>query len=64
MVAVHPHSEAGPFTHTKTTPTWETYRLVGTLDGHLRAYRHPQLPAVVTSATDGAGRPAGTSILA
>ena len=31
--------------HTKATPTWETYRLVGTLDGHLVAYRHPQLPA-------------------
>ena len=30
-------------------PTWETYRLVGTLDGHLAAYRHPQLPAAVTT---------------
>ena len=36
--------------HTKATPTWETYRLVGTLDGHLGAYRHPQLPASVSTA--------------
>ena len=50
--------------HTKTTPTWETYRLAGTLDGHLSAYRHPQLPASVSSAGAAAGRPAGTSILA
>jgi hypothetical protein len=50
--------------HTKTTPTWETYRLVGTLDGHLRTYRHPQLPAVVTTASEAACRPTGTSILA
>ena len=34
--------------HTKSTPTWETYRLVGTLDGHLGRYRHPQLPAAVS----------------
>ena len=50
--------------HTKASPTWETYRLVGTLDGHLGAYRHPQLPAVVTSATETADRPTRTSILA
>ncbi len=50
--------------HTKTTPTWETYRLVGTLDGHLGAYRHRQVPAVVTSAAEEASWPAGTSILA
>ena len=50
--------------HTKTTPSWETFRLVGTLDGHLGAYRHPQLPAVVSTATAAAGRPAGTSMLA
>ena len=31
--------------HTKTKPVWETYRLVGTLDGHLGTYRHPLLPA-------------------
>jgi hypothetical protein len=50
--------------HTKTTPAWETYRLVGTLKGHLGAYRHPQLPAVVTNATEAAEAPVGTSILA
>lgn len=26
--------------HTKTTPSWETWRLVGTLAGHLSAYAH------------------------
>ena len=50
--------------HTKTTPTWETYRLVGTLDGHLGAYRHPQLPASVSTGVAAAGQPPGTSILA
>jgi hypothetical protein len=50
--------------HTKATPVWETYRLVGTLDGHLQAYRHPQLPASVSTAVVAATRPAGTSILA
>ena len=48
--------------HTKTKPTWETYRLVGTLDGHLTTYRHPGLPAAV-SAGQAAGPPVGTSIL-
>jgi hypothetical protein len=48
--------------HTKTRPGWETWRLVGTLDGHLNAYRHPQLPTSVGSAA--AGFPAGTSVLA
>ncbi|HYR12962.1 MAG TPA: hypothetical protein VEQ67_01920 [Mycobacterium sp.] len=50
--------------HTKATPVWETYRLVGTLDGHLGAYRHPQLPTSVSTAPDAAGQPVGTSILA
>jgi hypothetical protein len=49
--------------HTKATLVWETYRLVGTLDGHLAAYRHPQLPAEVSTALDAAGEPAGTSVL-
>ena len=35
--------------HTKTRPVWETWRLVGTLDGHLDAYRHPHLPTSVSS---------------
>jgi hypothetical protein len=50
--------------HTKPSQVWETYRLVGTLDGHLAAYRHPELPDTVTTATAAAGQPPGTSILA
>jgi hypothetical protein len=50
--------------HTKARPVWETWRLVGTLDGHLNTYRHPQLPAAVSTAIAAAGQPAGTSILA
>jgi len=49
--------------HTKARPVWETYRLVGTLDGHLAAYRHRQLPADVLTAGTAAAVPAGTSIL-
>jgi hypothetical protein len=49
--------------HTKKSPVWETWRLVGTLDGHLNAYRHPQLPASAIAA-GAAGQAAGTSILA
>ncbi|WP_239645512.1 transposase [Mycobacterium sp. UM_CSW] len=49
--------------HTKSRPTWETYRLVGTLDGHLGEYRHPGLPAAVSTATAATGRVAGTSVL-
>ncbi|BBZ13167.1 transposase [Mycobacterium branderi] len=50
--------------HTKDQPTWETYRLVGTLDGHLDTYRDRQLPAEVSTAHQAAGQPGGTSILA
>jgi len=50
--------------HTKATPVWETYRLAGTLDGHLQAYRHPQLPTSVNTPLEAADQPAGTSILA
>ena len=50
--------------HTKATPTWETWRLVGTLDGHLAAYRHRWLPALVRTASAAATEPAGTSIVA
>jgi hypothetical protein len=49
--------------HTKTTPVWETWRLVGTLDGHLAGYRHRQLAAAVSTAAEAARQPAGTSIL-
>ena len=44
--------------HTKASQVWETWRLVGTLNGHLDSYRHPQLS---TSVTD--GRRGCTSIL-
>jgi len=50
--------------HTKATAVWETWRLVGTLDGHLEAYRHRELTAAVTTALDAGAQPAGTSILA
>jgi hypothetical protein len=50
--------------YTKTRPVWETYRLVGTLDGHLAAYRHPGLPVAVTTAVEATGQPTGTSLLA
>ena len=49
--------------HTKATSVWETYRLVGTLAGHLATYRHPQLPAPTSVALDAASQPAGTSVL-
>jgi len=50
--------------HTKSRPVWETYRLVGTVDGHLDTYRHPRLPAEITTGAAAAAQPAGTSILA
>lgn len=50
--------------HTKDQPTWETYRLVGSLDGHLSAYRHRQLPAGVRTAQQAAAQPIGSSVLA
>jgi hypothetical protein len=40
--------------HTKTTPVWETWRLAGSLDGHLAIYRHPELPSDVVTAADAA----------
>lgn len=49
--------------HTKAQPTWETYRLAGTLDGHLNTHRHRALPADI-SAAEAAELPAGTSVLA
>jgi transposase len=50
--------------HTKEQPTWETYRLVGTLAGHLATYGHCQLPAEVRTAHQAADQPADASILA
>lgn len=42
--------------HTKARPAWETWRLVGTLDGHLATFRHSQLPEGVTTAVAAAPR--------
>ncbi len=50
--------------HTKTSPVWETWRLVGTLEGHLAGYRHPDLSASVSTAIAAGALPAGTSVLA
>ena len=50
--------------HTKAAPTWETFRLVGTLDGHLAAYRHPDLPEQVSTSAEAAALPAGGGVLA
>ena len=50
--------------HTKTARAWETYRLVGTLDGHLGAYWRPRSTASVSTAWAAAGQLAGTSVLA
>jgi hypothetical protein len=50
--------------HTKTKPTWETYRLVGALDGHLDTYRHPDLPPGITTSAAAAAQSAGTSVVA
>jgi hypothetical protein len=49
--------------HTKDQPTWETYRLVGTLDGHLATYRHQRLAAEVRTAHQAGDQPVGASIL-
>jgi hypothetical protein len=42
---------------------WETFRLHGTLAGHLDAYRHPQLPADVTTAAQVAALGGKVSVL-
>ena len=47
--------------HTSAAQVWETWRLVGSLDGHLDAYRHPQLPNSVSTGAATAEQPLGTS---
>jgi hypothetical protein len=47
-----------------TDRKWETFRLFGTLEGHLAAYRHPELPSEVTSPTQAAGSTPSTHVLA
>lgn len=49
--------------HTKDRK-WETFRLHGTLAGHLDAYRHPALPARVTGPARATALDAGVSVLA
>jgi hypothetical protein len=58
---ISPGSRAGPLAH--QNPTWETWRLVGILDGQLAGYRHPDLPPGLSTAAAVTERPAGTSIL-
>ncbi len=50
VVEVHPHSWRAR-SYTKSHPVWETWRLVGSLDGHLTRYRSPELSTSVTTAT-------------
>jgi hypothetical protein len=47
-----------------TERKWETFRLHGTLDGHLAAYRHPKLDKHVTAPAQAAAIAPGTSVLA
>ncbi|MER7681061.1 transposase [Streptomyces sp. NPDC096934] len=42
---------------------WETFRLHGTLAGHLDAYRHRELDLAVTTPEQAAALPAGTGVL-
>lgn len=47
-----------------TERKWETFRLFGTLEGHLAAYRHPELPEEITSPAQAASLSPGTRVLA
>ena len=47
--------------HTKKTRAWETYRLTGTLQGHLDQFRPPALDGLTVE--DTASLPEGTSVL-
>jgi hypothetical protein len=47
-----------------TERKWETFRLHGTLDGHLDAHRHPKLDGTVTTPAQAALLAPGTSVLA
>ncbi|MET8957872.1 transposase, partial [Streptomyces sp. NPDC004533] len=46
-----------------TSRKWETFRLHGTLAGHLDAYRHRNLDRTVTTPEQAAALPAGTGVL-
>jgi len=47
-----------------TEHKWETFRLFGTLAGHLAAYRHPQLPKEIISPAQSASLAPGNHVLA
>ena len=47
-----------------TERKWETFRLFGTLHGHLATHRHPELSREVTSPLQAAGLALGTRVLA
>ena len=49
--------------HTKPGDVWETFRLAGSLQGHVDTYRHPGLPADVVTVDDVLKLPAGVSVL-
>ena len=47
-----------------TEHKWETFRLFGTLQGHLDAHRHPGMPAEVATPAQAAALAPGRSVLA
>ncbi|GAA0963434.1 hypothetical protein GCM10009550_59020 [Actinocorallia libanotica] len=47
-----------------TARKWETFRLHGSLQGHLDAYRHPALPGEVATPAQAARSEPGTAVLA
>ncbi|GAA0950090.1 hypothetical protein GCM10009550_28260 [Actinocorallia libanotica] len=47
-----------------TARKWETFRLHGSLQGHLDAYRHPLLPGAVVTPAQAARSEPGTAVLA
>ena len=47
-----------------TDRKWETFRLFGTLQGHLDAHRHPRLPVEIVTPEQAASQAPGTSVLA
>jgi hypothetical protein len=50
--------------HTKNTATWETYRMVGSLDGHLHTYRDSGLDTSLWTGEQATQLGAGVSVLA
>jgi len=50
--------------HTKRTRTWETYRLVGSLNGHLNTYRDSVLDPAILTGKQVAQLGGGVSVLA